>query len=177
MNTDTLMEMPISKEFLDMIDNIAPGVLIRVQYRTKVPTLAKEKNILIEKISSTTCRTGVRYNNIQKVIDRKSEQEPRTDDKPVKDNRISIIYNKLYYNKDTQSYYMRFATCPKGNHTKSIYRVIENGIDSYVFDKKELKKLYGDKIYKSYFGEKSSNHEIFDIRLENIISINNIKNV
>ena len=140
------------------------GVFFRINYRTEIPVKAefKKAGINLVKFTEKTVRTGVNYEHIQAVIDKKSAEDYVA---PAhrENHKDWIVNNKLFYNTNTNKYYVRLAHC-NGSKAKSKYVAYGADGNEIEFDKNYAVNSYWNK----------SNNDIksvFDVNVDNIMSI------
>ena len=152
---------------INTIKTIPAGRFFRMSYKSELPVKAafKKQGISITKITDTTVRTGIKYENITKVKEYKSSHEPSS---IVRTNNYVWIYaNRLKHNTSTGKDY--FVVAPmKNSHSKSTY-VIKDAAGERVISFEELDKtLVQDSYWKSSEGFPPV---IRTISLDNIICV------
>jgi hypothetical protein len=161
---------------INVVNNIESGRFFRICYESEVPLNAatkKQKNVHISKVVETTARTGVEYNNIERVIERK---ETKSDDAPVRawtNNYEWVIPNKVKYNSNTKKNYLQIAPITKGGNTKVKYVISTDGNDIEV-DPSNFESVAKDYVIPSYFNKRGDVPEVMTINCENIVRIDNV---
>ena len=141
------------------------GVFFKINYRTEVPVKSefKKLGINVVKFTEKLVRTGVNYEHIQAVIDKKSA-ENYVAPAHRENHKNWIVSNKLFYNTNTDNYYVRLAYC-NGSKTKTKY--VAYGVDGHEI---EFDKNYA---INSYWNKSNNDvKSVFDVNVDHILSIN-----
>lgn len=165
------------EQLIEILGKRRPGTMIRITYKTEPkPTAgAIRDNIRVTKIVETTVRWGCKYSNLKSVKAKKAEEERliATGEISVKAaqkqpwwNWIPGYENILKSNISSGIQYFTLQPIPKGNHTRVQYFVNGRGIS-----KTDLQELRV--VQPSYW--KTEIPDIFDIKIENILSIKSKK--
>ena len=153
------------EEIINAVSKIGNGQYVRICYQSELPLKAsfKKQNpgSKIIKVTETTVRLGVDYDNIQSVIDRKSNESPDKEKKNYTNNFSWIIENVVKYNSNTDKNYLCVATVK--NHSNSHSVIYNNDKETSIEEVKE-------NIIPSYFN-KGSDREVYTIKFDNIIKI------
>ena len=138
------------------------GAFVRVKYRTDVQPSAKFKGCKIEKIVETTVRVGVSYSNISAVKERRETEAKPTRPSHVQWWRWCEGYRNIMKEKisDPSQKYITFATIPNGGNVKVLWYI--NGKSA---SEEEVRAI----TIPSYWSK--SNLDVFDVKLENLISV------
>lgn len=147
---------------IEKVRSLRHGAFVRVKYRTDVQPSAKFKNHKIEKIVETTVRVGVSYSNLSAVKERRASEPYVVKQKPVQWWKWSDGYKNVIKEKisDPSQRYVTFATVPSGGNTKVCWY-----IDGKSVSEEEVRAI----TIPSYWNK--PNLDVFDVKLENIISI------
>lgn len=140
------------------------GTFFKINYRTEVPVKAefKKTGINLVKFTEKIVRTGINYNNIQAVINKKSSPD-YVEPSPKQNNKEWLVSNKLFYNTKTEGYYARFGIC-NGSKSKTKYVAYDANGNEIEFDKNYARDSYWDKPNKEI-------PQVFDLKIDNILSI------
>lgn len=140
------------------------GTFFFLKYRSEVPVKAeyKKQGINVVKYTEKFVRTGINYNHIKSVIEKKSAPD-YVAPAPRENNKEWLVDNKLFYNTNTDTYYARFGFC---NGKKAKIKYIAYGADG---NEIEFNKDYAI----NSFWNKNSNDapSVFDLKVDNILSI------
>ena len=147
---------------VEKIKSLKHGAFVRVKYRTDVQPSAKFKGHKIEKIVETTVRVGVSYSNLSAVKERRASEPYTIKQKPVQWWKWSDGYRNVIKEKisDPSQKYVTFATVPSGGNTKVYWY-----IDGKSVSEEEVRAI----TVPSYWHK--ANLDVFDVKLENLISI------
>jgi hypothetical protein len=152
-------------KILEAIAQRKKGTMMRICYKTK-PSLsapAKKAGYVVEKITETTVRWGVRYSNMKKVIAQRTQDIQlgleRKDFKPWWSWEKEYVIKQHCSKPDK---YLTVACVPKGHNTVSKYYV--NGQEVTCEQLKSMGLLV-----PSYWTEKDL--ATYDININNIIEI------
>lgn len=161
--------MKVNK-IIETVKGIHGGCFTRIRYKSDMPLKAiyKRNGWRIEKLTETTCRIGVDYNNIGSVIERKAEE---TSTRNYTNNYEWVIPNRIAFNTNTKEYYIQIAT-PQVMNTRHRYKITND--KGEVFYLNELTDIYKAVVIDSYWGDKTKGGEIRRIKLDNVISINKV---
>lgn len=148
------------------------GRFIRVGYskELKMSKAWAEQGIRIYKLTETSVRLGVAYNNIASV---KARKEAEADKPKVEraNNWTWIIPNKVKSNSNTGKTYLQVATVNGGHNTRNQFLIYDPNTGWFVLEKEEweLSEYYLMTDIKS---RKSSAHpEIYTITFDNIYKL------
>ena len=138
------------------------GAFVRVKYRTDVQPSAKFKSHKIEKIVETTVRVGVSYSNLSAVKERRASEPYEIKQKPVQWWKWSDGYRNIIKEKisDPSQKYVTLATVPKRGNTMVYWY-----IDGKPVSEEEVRAI----TIPSYWNK--PNLDVFDVKLENLISV------
>lgn len=152
--------------YLDLtkaFSNKRKGQIIRLQWKSepKLSAMAKKLGYQVEKITESTVRFGVKYDNIKAVQQRKEATGfiRNADYKPWWNWKVPNII-KEHSSKGTL--YLTLATLPKNSNSRVKYFV--NGAE---VSKEALINM--NIVLPSYW--KDSVAEVFDVNIENILKI------
>ena len=147
---------------VEKIKSLKRGTFVRIKYRTEVKPSARFKDLKIEKIVETTVRVGVSYSNLSAVKERRENESYVVKQKPVQWWKWSDGYRNVIKEKisDPSQRYVTFATVPSGGNTKVCWY-----IDGKSVSEEEVRAI----AVPSYWYK--ANLDVFDVRLENLISI------
>lgn len=150
-------------ELMSAIKNIRNGSFFKVNYKSSVPVKSEYKKEGIEAVKFVLCvaRTGVKYNNIASVIEKKS-REDYVPPKPKADNKVWIQADKLYTNTNTNLDYFRLG-CASAVKSKVVYKAFNKDGKEIPFDKNFA--------INSYWNNNNEKPPVFDVKVDNIISI------
>lgn len=159
------------KQIINEIKKIHGGTLFRLGYITEVPIKAEFKDVIsITKVTETTVRTGVNYSHIKTVKERLSNRESS---EPKTNNFTWVIKNKIRHNSNTDKDYLWCAHFNKGNHSNSYY-IYSNKETNLMCDGSNIEE-FKEYIRPSYFTKQSSDKSVFNIALENIFRVRNVR--
>ena len=149
-------------KIIEKLNSIKNGTCASITYKSELPLKAefKKKGFVIEKITSKVVRFGVDYDNIASVIERRSDENYIPTER--ENNYVTIIKDKLYHNTKTERDYLRFSNFGS-QKVKSFFRL--NGED--------IVELPTEYIIPSYFKKSGSIPEVQNIKIENVLEINN----
>ena len=149
-------------DIIHKVTSLKHGAFVRVKYRTDVQPSAKFKGHKIEKIVETTVRVGVSYSNLSAVKERRATETKPTGPSHVQWWRWSDGYRNVIKEKisDPSQRYVTFATVPSGGNTKVCWY-----IDGKSVSEEEVRAI----TVPSYWHK--ANLDVFDVKLENLISI------
>ena len=155
---------------MEIINNIKPGVCVRFGFISQVPVKAAFKDdFQIRKFVVTTGRTGVRYNKLKAVLERKEESPAKRN---TTNNYTWVIPQKVKFNSNTQKNYLVIATLPHGHNSKVAFEVRQGDKYCYFHGKKEfMESEFAQYVQPSYF-KKSSGTEVMSVNLDNVFCIN-----
>lgn len=158
-----------NERIMEVINTIKKGTMFRISYKSELPVKALYKNMgyKVIKVVSETVRTGIDYDNIGVVIERKSNQVEN--DRPARANNYEwVIKNSVLYNSNTDKYYVRVVPLIKNGANKKVkYEVVTPEGTS------ELEKLseeIKERIQNSYFSDKVA-PAVKNIGFNNIITL------
>lgn len=149
-------------DIIHKVTSLKHGAFVRVKYRTDVQPSAKFKGHKIEKIVEMTVRVGVSYSNLSAVKERRATETKPTGPSHVQWWRWSDGYRNIIKEKisDPSQRYVTFATVPSGGNTKVCWY-----IDGKSVSEEEVRAI----TVPSYWHK--SNLDVFDVKLENLISV------
>ena len=152
---------------IEALNNIHPGSFVRIGYRTELPLKSSfsKQGCKIVRVSESTVRTGINYNNIGSVIEERMGrlEAPRARRKVI----TSVIKNKIYKNLDTDQMYLRVYPTRKGTNKKNTY-LVTNADGSRYFSHtvdSNMKEMIRD----SYFTDKF--RPVSMIKIDNVYRI------
>lgn len=147
---------------VEKIKSLKHGTFVRIKYRTDVKPSAKFKYYRVEKVVEATVRVGVSYSNISAVKERKSAETKPTGPSHVQWWKWCEGYRNIMKEKisDPSQKYITFATVPNGGNVKILWYI--NGKSA---SEEEVRAI----TIPSYWSK--SNLDVFDVKLENLISI------
>ena len=160
-----------NEEIKNLIEAIPNGQMIRVMYESKLPVKAafKKQGIEVTKVTETTFRTGVDYDNMastKEFIESKENYE-----KQQRDYYTWIIENKIRYHEGKDKYYLHVATVPEHSNTKTSYILTINGESTFGVEKNTIEEF----IQNSYWNRcGNQGASVRDISFDNILMIGNI---
>lgn len=147
---------------IEKVKSLRHGAFVRIKYRTDVKPSAKFKDRKIEKVVEVTARVGVSYSNLSAIKERRS-----IDPQLAKPNHVqwwkwcegyrNIMKEKI---SDPSQKYITFATIPNGGNIKVCWY-----IDGKSVSEEEVRAI----TIPSYWNK--SNLDVFDVKLENLISV------
>ena len=153
------MKIEMIKEKLNSLKN---GTCASITYKSELPVKAefKKQGIVIEKITSKVVRFGVDYDNIKSVIERRADENY----KPIEreNNYVEIVKDKLYHNNKTNNDYLRFSNFGS-QKVKFFFR----------FNGKDVVEIPREYVIPSYFNKNGSIPEVQNIKIDNVLEINN----
>lgn len=152
--------------------NTPNGRFVRMGY-SKELKLTKgwaEKGIRVYKLTETTVRLGVAYNNIASVKARKAAEG----DKPKAERANNwewVISNKVKFNSNTGKTYLQVATVAGGHNTHNQFLVYDPLMGWQLFEKMEWEcsEYYLMTDVKSRTS--SSHPEIYTVTFDNIYKL------
>ena len=149
-------------DIIHKVTSLKHGAFVRVKYRTDVQPSAKFKGHKIEKIVETTVRVGVSYSNLSAVKERKATETKPTGPSHVQWWRWSDGYRNIIKEKisDPSQKYVTLATVPKGGNTMTRWYIDEKPVSE-----EEVRAI----TIPSYWNK--PNLDVFDVKLENLISV------
>lgn len=152
----------------EMIKKLGAGVIFRITYKTEMPVSAKNRKegIRVYKIVSQCTRTGVSYDNIQEVIDKKKDSEDNTAHSSY---CFPVVLNRIYQHKNTGTQYLRLARVNKHSNTNVQYVMIDKNGTKPIDETKA--RVYTIPSAWNYSGPSPV---VKNIKLENILAINNV---
>lgn len=156
------------QNIVEAINATRNGAMCRVEYKSEMPLKAasKKEGISIIKITESTVRFGVDYDNIGTVIERRSAEDYQPAHREY--DRTWIVDNKVYHNNKNGTDYIRFANV--NNHANKHASFIVRTPDSEIIVS-ELTDEQKGHVIDSYWNKEHTTPEIQDIRAENIIRI------
>lgn len=147
---------------VEKIKSLKHGTFVRIKYRTEVKPSARFKDLKIEKIVEATVRVGVSYSNLSAVKERRA-----TEAKPMNPSHVqwwrwcegcrNIMKEKI---SDPSQRYITFATIPNGGNVKVLWYINGKSVPE-----DEVRAI----TIPSYWNK--SNLDVFDVKLENLISV------
>ena len=149
-------------DIIQQITSLKHGVFVRIKYRTDIKPAAKFKDYEIYKIVEATVRVGVSYSNLSAVKERKSAEVKPANPSHVQWWRWCEGYRNIMKEKisDPSQRYITFATVPNGGNVKVLWYI--NGKPA---SEDEVRAI----TVPSYWNK--SNLDVFDVKLENLISV------
>lgn len=147
---------------VEKIKSLKHGAFVRIKYRTEVKPSAKFKDLKIEKIVEVTVRVGVSYSNLSAVKERRLAEVKSANPSHVQWWRWCEGYRNIMKEKisDPSQRYITFATIPNGGNVKVLWYI--NGKSA---SEEEVRAI----TIPSYWSK--SNLDVFDVKLENLISV------
>lgn len=161
------------EEIIRTVEAIKNGTINRVQYQSEMPLKAEFKKLgyKIIKITETSARFGVAYDNIKSVIDRKkADEENGIEKKPRVNNYEWVIKNKVKHNNKTNKDYVVLAKLNNHSNSKVKYVVEGTMVGTLTMDG-SLSDAYKKMVIESYF--KNGGAEVKTISFDNILKIGN----
>lgn len=149
---------------IEKVRSLRHGAFVRIKYRTDVKPSAKFKDCKIEKIVEATVRVGVSYSNLSAVKERRATISQSITPTHAQWWRWCDGYRNIMKEKisDSSQKYITFATIPNGGNVKVCWY-----INGQVASEEEVREI----TVPSYWNK--SNLDVFDVKLENIISVGN----
>ena len=147
---------------VEKIKSLKHGTFVRIKYRTDVKPSAKFKDCRVEKVVEATVRVGVSYSNLSAVKERRLAEVKSANPSHVQWWRWCEGYRNIMKEKisDLSQKYITFATVPNGGNVKILWYI--NGKSA---SEEEVRTI----TIPSYWNK--SNLDVFDVKLENLISI------
>lgn len=165
-----------SETVIETITNMENGKLFRICYESDVSLNAATKKlgtIKIKKIVEATVRTGVEYNNIERIVEKK---ENRPADAPVRNytnNYKWLVPNKVKYNSNTEKTYIQVAPLVSGGNKKVKYIMINGDSETFI-EPKDFEETVKEYVLPSYFKKSGEAPEVMTLNCENIIRIGDL---
>lgn len=149
-------------DIIQQIASLKHGAFVRVKYRTDVKPAAKFKDYEIHKIVEATVRVGVSYSNLSAVRERRDSEAYEPHLTHVQWWRWCEGYRNIIKEKvsDPSQKYVVFATVPGGGNIKTLWYINNKEVSEA-----EVRLL----TTPSYWNK--THLDVFDVRLENLISI------
>ena len=159
-----------SNQIIDTTKSIINGRMSRISYRSEMPIKAefKKRGISITKITDTTARFGIKYENIHTVAERRAEGTILPE-KAHTNNYSWVIENKISYNSNTNKMYVRATSLPHGANSKYKYILVKDGTEIITDSLNDEMKNF---VVNSYWNKSPS--EVKNIQFENIVRIGKI---
>ena len=150
-------------EVISKLNSIHNGSWFSIKYQSKptVKAAFKKHGIVVVKSSKNLVRTGIAYENMQSVIEKKSAEDYVAPEKKENNNEW-IVPNKVLFNSKTQKYSARFGFC-NGHKAESEYKAYNAEGEEIPFDK--------DYVIDSYWNKPSSELTVMNINIDNIVEI------
>ena len=147
---------------VEKIKSLKHGAFVRIKYRTEVKPAAKFKDYKVEKVVEATVRVGVSYSNLSAVKERRLAEIKYANPPHVQWWRWCEVYRNIMKEKisDPSQRYITFATIPNGGNVKVLWYI--NGKSA---SEEEVRTI----TIPSYWSK--SNLDVFDVKLENLISV------
>lgn len=153
----------------EQLEKVKNGTFMSVEYKSTLPVKAQYKHdIQIVKYSKIVVRTGVAYNHLASVIEKKAKTEANPQPQVQRANNFSwVVDNRIKYNSKTGKEYLAVAVIPNRKAVSSVYEVItaEGTTRCESFDK--------NLVIDSYWGDKDV--DVLTIATDNVLSINGVK--
>lgn len=151
-------------EIINKLNTIHNGSWFNIKYQSKptVKAAFKKEGISVVKMSENLVRTGIAYNNIGAVIEKKSAEDYVAPTVQRENNNEWIVPNKIMFNTKTQKYSARLGFC-NGHKAKVIYKAYNAEGNEIPFDK--------DYVIDSYWNKGSEEPTVMNIGIDNIIEI------
>ena len=143
------------EQVLKAIESIKKGVFTKIHYKTIKKPYAQYKGTLIEKETTTICRLGIGYYNMENNVDKPRIKSTKGDFEP---NLTNYLFKTIDKN-GVEHYCLRVYTT---NHKSQT---------TYYMNGKETTKEYLKENKVIPFYESKEPLDCYDIRIENIISI------
>ena len=134
---------------------------IKYQSAPTVKSAFKKSGINVVKFSENLVRTGIAYNNIASVIEKKSADGNVASQK-TENNNEWVVPNKVLFNSKTQKYSARFGFC-NGHKSRTTFKAYDKNGNEIPFDK--------NYIIDSYWNNHNTDKTVMNINIENIIEI------
>ena len=149
-------------DIIHKVTSLKHGAFVRVKYRTEVKPSAKFKDYKVEKVVEATVRVGVSYSNLSAVKERRLAEVKSANPPHVQWWRWCEGYRNIMKEKisDPSQKYITFATIPNGGNVKVFWYI--NGKSA---SEEEVRAI----TIPSYWSK--SNLDVFDVKLENLISV------
>ena len=149
-------------DIIHKVTSLKHGAFVRVKYRTDIKPAAKFKDYKIYKIVEATVRVGVSYSNLSAVKERKSAEVRPANTSHVQWWRWCEGYRNIMKEKisDPSQRYITFATVPNGGNIKVLWYINGKSVPE-----EEVRAI----TIPSYWNK--PNLDVFDVKLENLISI------
>ena len=149
---------------IEKVRSLRHGTFVRIKYRTDVKPSAKFKDCKIEKIVEATVRVGVSYSNLSAVKERRTTMSQSMTSTHAQWWRWCEGYRNIMKEKisDPSQKYITFATIPNGGNVKVFWYINGKSVSE-----EEVRAI----TIPSYWNR--SNLDVFDVKLENIISVGN----
>ena len=149
-------------DIIQQITSLKHGTFVRVKYRTDIKPAARFKDLKIEKIVEATVRVGVSYSNLSAVKERRATETKPMNPSHVQWWRWCEGYRNIMKEKisDPSQRYITFATIPNGGNVKVLWYINGESVPE-----EEVRAI----TIPSYWNK--SNLDVFDVKLENLISV------
>ena len=149
-------------DIIHKITSLKHGAFVRIKYRTEVKPSAKFKDYKVEKVVEATVRVGVSYSNLSAVKERRLAEVKPTNPPHAQWWKWCEGYRNIMKEKisDPSQKYITFATIPNGGNVKVFWYI--NGKSA---SEEEVRII----TVPSYWSK--SNLDVFDVKLENLISV------
>ena len=147
---------------VEKVKSLKHGAFVRIKYRTDVKPSAKFKDYKIEKVVEVTVRVGVSYSDLSAVKERREMEARSSKPNHVQWWRWCEGYRNIMKEKisDPSQKYITFATVPNGGNIKIYW---------YINGKSATEEEVRSITVPSYWNK--SNLDVFDVKLENLISV------
>ena len=164
-------------QIMEAAQNVINGRIVRIGYTSELPLKKDwvEKGYRIYKVTETSVRLGVKYDNITEVMQKRS-QMPAGETRQRTNNYTWVIPNKVQFNSNTNRTYLRCTTMKQGNNSRTKF-LVHNPHDGWHLLTREqlMSNTYSDMVKESYFNKTSEVPVVFTVPFEHIYKLGQVQ--
>ena len=167
------MKYLTSEQIMEAAQNVVNGRIVRIGYTSELPLKKdwQDKGYRIYKLTETSVRLGVKYDNITEVIEKRAAAGAYGRSARA-NNYTWIIPNKVQFNSNTNRTYLRCTTLKQGSNSRTKFLVHNPHDGWHLMTREELmKNTYSDMVKENYFTKTKEVPVVFTVPFEHIYKL------
>lgn len=164
-------------QIMEAAQNVVNGRIVRIGYTSELPVKKDwaQKGYRIYKVTETSVRLGVKYDNIAEVMQKRATAG--ASGRPARTNNYTwVIPNKVQFNSNTNRTYLRCTTMKQGNNSRTKFLVYNPHDGWHLLTREQLmSNTYSDMVKESYFDKTREVPVVFTVPFEHIYKLGQVQ--